>query len=312
MGESFVVLPSAELRGEGGDADASVMARIFDIASDLSDMDHPLCYACSSSVVAEIERRTKEAEAECAEYEETLEALREAEEEEERSESRGIDGRTSGRGGVTKVISHAVRDMEKAEREAEETLRALEIELESTRATRSKLAKKAAALDEAENTYWREFHAFKKNLHAHLEKRDSIVARTEQAQTHLERLEKTNVFNDAFHIWRDGAFGTINGFRLGRLPATVVEWEEINTAFGLVCLLLHSIPVYFCFTRRYTRSCQWTRCATWYFFTSSRGLAGSKNTRWFLRTLKCKSPQKGYSVKKGEDMLFLKCPLWVV
>ena len=241
MGESFVVLPNGERRGEGGDADASVMARIFDIASDLSDTDHPLCDACSSSVVAEVERRTKEAEAECAEYEETLEALREAEEEEERSESRGTDGTTSGRGGVTKVISHAVRDMEKAEREAEETLRALEIELESTRAARSKLAKKAAALDEAENTYWREFHAFKKNLNAHLEKRDSIVARTEQAQTHLERLEKTNVFNDAFHIWRDGAFGTINGFRLGRLPTPVVEWEEINTAFGLVCLLLHSM-----------------------------------------------------------------------
>ena len=41
------------------------------------------------------------------------------------------------------------------------------------------------------------------------------------------------MFGDAFHIWTDGAFGTINGFRLGRLPNVVVEWDEINAAFGL-------------------------------------------------------------------------------
>ena len=32
----------------------------------------------------------------------------------------------------------------------------------------------------------------------------------------LERLRRTNVFNDAFHIWHDGQFGTISGFRMGR------------------------------------------------------------------------------------------------
>ena len=94
-----------------------------------------------------------------------------------------------------------LQNVEKSQREADETLRALESELASTRLARNKLAKKAAALDEAEDTYWREFHAFKKNLNAHMEKRDAIVARTEQAQMHMERLEKTNVFNDAFHIW---------------------------------------------------------------------------------------------------------------
>lgn len=232
MEASFVVLPE---RAEKSGIEPSVMARVFDVASELSERDHPLCDACSSLALTEVERRTREVEAECAAYEEALERLREAETEE------GSGAGVSVVGGTSKAISNAVMDMEKAERDAEETLRELELELETTRAARSKLAKKAAALDEAEDTYWREFHAFKRNLNSHLEKRDSILTRTEQAQAHLDRLEKTNVFNDSFHIWTDGAFGTINGFRLGRLPNVMVEWDEINAAFGLACLLLHSM-----------------------------------------------------------------------
>ena len=55
----------------------------------------------------------------------------------------------------------------------------------------------------------------------------------------LEVCKKSNVYNDAFHIWHDGPFGTINGFRLGRMPDLHVEWPEINAALGHVCLLLH-------------------------------------------------------------------------
>ena len=187
MADSFVVLPN-ERRG-GDELDANVMARVFDIASDLSDSDHPLCAECSAALVAEVERRTEEAEAECAAYEEALERLQSAEDDE--YAARGDDATSEG-------IALAMQNVEKSQREADETLRALESELASTRLARNKLAKKAAALDEAEDTYWREFHAFKKNLNAHMEKRDAIVARTEQAQMHMERLEKTNVFNDRF------------------------------------------------------------------------------------------------------------------
>ena len=224
MGESFVMLPNGD--ASECEVKASVLAKIFDVASDLSGKDHPLCETCSLGVLREVRRKTAEAEAECARYEETLERLREANEEEESAPG---------------ALTNAVKDLEKSEAEAMETINALKLELASTRTARNNLAKKAAALDEAEDHYWREFHTFKKNLHAHLEKRDSILSRIEQAQNHINRLEKTNVFNDAFHIWTDGAFGTINGFRLGRLPNVAVEWDEINVAFGLSCLLLHSM-----------------------------------------------------------------------
>ena len=43
----------------------------------------------------------------------------------------------------------------------------------------------------------------------------------------LERLERTNVYNDAFCIGHDGVFGTINGLRLGRAPGVPVRRRYI-------------------------------------------------------------------------------------
>ncbi|KAF2324876.1 hypothetical protein GH714_020937 [Hevea brasiliensis] len=75
--------------------------------------------------------------------------------------------------------------------------------------------------------------------------RDAILAKTEVSQAHLELLKQTNVLNDAFPIHHDGEFGTINNFRLGRLPKILVEWDEINAAWGQACLLLHTMCQYF-------------------------------------------------------------------
>ena len=57
-------------------------------------------------------------------------------------------------------------------------------------------------------------------------------------EAELARLAAFDVFSDAFAIGGDGLFGTINGLRLGRLPAVAVEWAEINGALGQVVLLL--------------------------------------------------------------------------
>ncbi|KZT42488.1 autophagy protein 6 [Sistotremastrum suecicum HHB10207 ss-3] len=57
----------------------------------------------------------------------------------------------------------------------------------------------------------------------------------------LEKLERTNVYNDAFCIGLDGVFGTINGLRLGRAGNVTVEWAEINAAWGQTLLLLYTI-----------------------------------------------------------------------
>lgn len=66
----------------------------------------------------------------------------------------------------------------------------------------------------------------------------SLEYQLNYAQVHLDRLKKTNVFNTTFHIWHKGHFGTINNFRLGRLPSAPVDWSEINAAWGQTTLLL--------------------------------------------------------------------------
>ncbi|CAA6665861.1 unnamed protein product [Spirodela intermedia] len=93
--------------------------------------------------------------------------------------------------------------------------------------------------------YWHEFNNFQFQLISHQEERDAILAKIEVSQAHLELLKRTNVLNDAFPIWHDGEFGTINNFRLGRLPKIPVEWDEINAAWGQSCLLLHTMAQYF-------------------------------------------------------------------
>ena len=63
----------------------------------------------------------------------------------------------------------------------------------------------------------------------------------DRTTAHLDRLRRTNVYNDAFHIWYEGPFATISGFRLGRTAACPVEWDEINAAWGQAVLLLHTL-----------------------------------------------------------------------
>lgn len=88
----------------------------------------------------------------------------------------------------------------------------------------------------------------------------SLRAAYAQDSLILEKLEHTNVYNDAFCIGHDGVFGTINGLRLGRVSGVhvrkfiphypsnhiecdlyQVEWAEINAAWGQALLLLYTI-----------------------------------------------------------------------
>ena len=54
-----------------------------------------------------------------------------------------------------------------------------------------------------------------------------------------ERLRSTNFINEVFKISSQDKFGTISGFRLGRIDQLVEpEWDEINTAIGQAAYLM--------------------------------------------------------------------------
>jgi len=54
-----------------------------------------------------------------------------------------------------------------------------------------------------------------------------------------QRMRKTNFINEVFNISTLNEFGTISGFRLGRIESTSdVKWDEINTALGQTAYLM--------------------------------------------------------------------------
>ena len=103
------------------------------------------------------------------------------------------------------------------------------------------LSEEESKVQDVENRYWQLFNEFQTELQSFQEEYDTVEMKLVNAKEELDRLKITNVFNDTFHIWYDGHFGTINGFRLGRLPSISVDWNEINAAWGLATLLLHTI-----------------------------------------------------------------------
>ncbi|KAK6919989.1 Atg6, BARA domain, partial [Dillenia turbinata] len=135
--------------------------------------------------------------------------------------------------------------MEEEERKLEAMIQETENQCAEIFAELNEVETKSNRFKELEERYWHEFNSFQFQLTSYQEKRDGILAKIEVSQAHLELLKRTNVLNDAFPIWHDGEFGTINNFRLGRLPKIPVEWDEINAAWGQACLLLHTMAQYF-------------------------------------------------------------------
>ncbi|NXJ69666.1 BECN1 protein, partial [Rostratula benghalensis] len=99
----------------------------------------------------------------------------------------------------------------------------------------------AERLEQEEAQYQKEYCEFKRQQLELDDELKSVDNQMRYAQLQLDKLKKTNVFNATFHIWHSGQFGTINNFRLGRLPSVPVEWNEINAAWGQTVLLLHAL-----------------------------------------------------------------------
>jgi beclin 1 len=138
----------------------------------------------------------------------------------------------------------ALEDVAALEREEEELLaklQAVEAERESLRLDLEAQDRDDMELKAREDQYWHSLNAFEAEAEDLHEEIESLKRQTAVAEESLSRLSKTNVCNDTFHIWYSGHLGTINGFRLGRLPGVAVDWAEINAAYGQAALALFSL-----------------------------------------------------------------------
>ncbi|OCK81035.1 putative autophagy protein Apg6 [Lepidopterella palustris CBS 459.81] len=205
--------------------DIETTDRLFDILSARTDIDHPICVECTELLVDGMQKRLASTVRERDAY---VEFLRKA-----NTEVPSEDERQQALEGLRKARERegsAFMELEKLEQ--------IKAALDQEMAASDEEARK---LDRIEEDFWRERNSFAATLATLLSEKEALNTRYDHDTKQLQRLQRTNIYNDTFCIGHDGYFGTINALRLGRLSNPLVEWAEINAAWGQTCLLLATV-----------------------------------------------------------------------
>ncbi|KAL8632356.1 hypothetical protein Q9189_001928 [Teloschistes chrysophthalmus] len=204
----------------------SSTTHLFEILSAQSDIDHPICTECTDLLLTHLQSRLSAAQKERDTYISFLRSL----------------DTTSPSPQTLQKAEKSLKEARTAESKAFADLLALEKQKKELDGEIASLEAESLALDKEEQAFWRDRNAFSLTLSEFQNERDALQAAYEHDAAQLERLQRTNVYNDCFCISHDGQFGTINGLRLGRLPPQQsVEWAEINAALGTTALLLATV-----------------------------------------------------------------------
>lgn len=201
-----------------------VTAELFDVLSGQCEVDHPLCEECTDNLLDLLDHQLRITEDECKDYNNFLDTLEDAE---------AVNSETS--------VDDEIINLKEEEATLKQQLDSIENERTQIGELMKREQEKSIKLDREEQKYFREYNEYKRQLFEYEDAQRSVDNQLKYAKSQLDKLTKTNVFNATFHIWYSGHFGTINNFRLGRLPNVPVEWNEINAAWGQTVLLLHSL-----------------------------------------------------------------------
>lgn len=196
---------------------------LFSILSSRSDIDHPICNECTSILIAGMKSRLSGATREREAY---SSFLRTAQQNASASHTSGLKSPT----GTQRTLNALYEQLERTEDE-----------IESLKADIVSLEDDTQQADIQEQFFWTSRNGVDDQLHRASVNLSTVHQSLAHDQNQLERLQRTNVYNDTFCIGHDGSFGTINGLRLGRLPNQSVEWAEINAAWGQTLLLLTTV-----------------------------------------------------------------------
>ncbi|KAF5002171.1 hypothetical protein FGRMN_547 [Fusarium graminum] len=199
--------------------------RLFEILSARSDIDHPICVECTEMLVEGLQKKLEVASRERDAYVKHLKETKANKPSEQ----------------DIKAQEEALRKAELDRAAAMEELKKLELDKTSLDEELVALEEESRQLDKEEEKFWRERNEFATKMAEFQAERDSINAKYSNDSQLLEKLQRSNVYNDTFCISHDGSFATINGLRLGRLSNKPVDWPEINAAWGHALLLLVTV-----------------------------------------------------------------------
>lgn len=184
---------------------------LFDMMSSNTAIDHPLCEECADLLVNQLDAQCKIVENEYTDYMQLI-------------------GRLNAQVNSESEIAELEKELAVLELEEKEVLNKIQVaEKEKEKQEKEKeerLAEETSLLQQ-EQTYLLEYSNFKRQLIKLEEKQESLDNQLQNTKFHFNRLRTVNVLNAAFHIWHSGPFGTINFFRLGRLPGIQVR-KKLN------------------------------------------------------------------------------------
>ncbi|XP_030762144.1 beclin-1-like protein isoform X2 [Sitophilus oryzae] len=195
-------------------------ASLFDHLSGSCDIDHPLCDECTDYLIELLEQQLEITQNDYDDYCKYYKVLQMERDEPKLSELEKMLQ------DVTDEENKLLDELQGLQNDEEETLKAIEEQEDISR-----------KISQEEDRYWKEYVRHKREWLMAEDDGRSLECQLNSANTQLDKLKRTNVFNATFHIWHKGHFGTINNFCLGTLPSAPVGWAEINTAFGQTTLL---------------------------------------------------------------------------
>lgn len=225
----------------------SLTRQLFEIASGQSQVQHPLCSNCSQEIIETLEDKVSYLQQELSEYQSLLCALPSAASHSSESDPATITDDLTATDTIKLTATDTKSKKQLGDEEAEEskdaqnTLDELLREKKDLEKEYFELLKELEEVEEEENAHWLEINEFEALCLDVTSQVSSLNTLLKNVQNQLDRLKKTNIYNDTFRISHDGPFGMINGQRLGRLPDHPFDWSEINAAVGQALFLLNTL-----------------------------------------------------------------------
>eukprot|EP01130_Rhizamoeba_saxonica_P000602 TRINITY_DN10565_c0_g1_i1.p1 TRINITY_DN10565_c0_g1~~TRINITY_DN10565_c0_g1_i1.p1 ORF type:complete len:473 (+),score=88.64 TRINITY_DN10565_c0_g1_i1:38-1456(+) len=205
------------------DIPEKLIIKLIDLISDRYAIDFPLCLECAKNEIENLTEELEYIEGDIKTYESYLRNITDVDEDD-------LD-----------EIERQIAEMEIEEKELLEMINEAESRKSSLDDQLGKLNESEINLNSLDQEYWELYATVKSEKDQLEEERESFASQMEWQENRLEKCRKTYFLNDAFHIWHFGHFATLNGYRLGRLSSQNVDWNEINAAWGMACLLISSI-----------------------------------------------------------------------
>ncbi|GAA5844537.1 hypothetical protein JCM9279_006339 [Rhodotorula babjevae] len=212
----------------------SQLSHLYSLLSSTSSVDHPLCTECVEVLLALLATHLDDLKKE-------RDRLVGFDKDVQRRRDEAVKQAGGKEVDLREQLERDITKLRKAESHAVAELKAVEQRKDDLAHERAQLDAEEAQLAQEEADFWRAHSQYVVERDALHDRASALETRLAAGRRELDKLQRTNVYNDAFCIGQEAGFGTINGLRLGRLPGVSVEWPEINAAWGHTLLLLYTM-----------------------------------------------------------------------